>query len=125
MPPWAQENLRLLADSINPKLDIYPLAKALWSMISGRNGFQFWDFKSDTNNLEKLFPYDPGMVLVNGILARCIVKEEKDCFYASMEPMQKDVADAITLLNNPGQRSSEGVRGLAASVDVAIIIRPF
>ena len=39
MAPWAQNDLRLLAEDINPRLDIYPLAKVLWSMIAARRRF--------------------------------------------------------------------------------------
>jgi len=41
MAPWAYKNERLDVAAINPSLDVYPLGKVLWSMISGRNGFPY------------------------------------------------------------------------------------
>lgn len=79
MAPWAYDNVRLALDQIKPPLDIFPLGKVLWSMISGRNGFPFWEFDAASNNLAKLFPGDPTMHLVNDLLRKCIVRYEKDC----------------------------------------------
>ncbi len=78
--PWADRNAKLELSKISPALDIFPLTKVLWSMIAGQNGFAFWEYDHDENNLEKLFPNDPTMHLVNSlILSRCIVRNEKDC----------------------------------------------
>jgi serine/threonine protein kinase len=44
MAPWAYKNERLEIEDINPTLDIYPLARVLWSMIAGRNGFSYWEY---------------------------------------------------------------------------------
>jgi serine/threonine protein kinase len=80
MAPWAYNKERLELSKISPALDIFPLAKVLWSMIAGQNGFAFWEYDHDENNLEKLFPNDPTMHLVNSqILSKCIVRNEKDC----------------------------------------------
>ena len=80
MPPWAYRNERLAIDQVSPSLDIFPLAKVLWSMISGRNGFPFWEWNRDENNLETMFPDSTIMPLINrNIISRCIVREEKDC----------------------------------------------
>jgi serine/threonine protein kinase len=80
MAPWAYDNARLELGKISPALDIFPLAKVLWSMIAGRNGFSFWEYQREENNLEILFPNDPLMALVNEhILSTRIVREEKEC----------------------------------------------
>lgn len=79
MAPWAYKNKRLDYAEVKPTLDIFPLGKVLWSMISGVNGFPYWEFAEDDNNLEKLFPGDPSMPLVNELLAKCISRYEKDC----------------------------------------------
>jgi serine/threonine protein kinase len=79
MAPWAYRKEKLELSKISPALDIFPLAKVLWSMIAGQNGFPFWEYDRDENNLENLFPDDPAMPLVNSILAKCIVREEGQC----------------------------------------------
>ena len=85
MAPWAYKKAKLEFSKINPALDIFPLAKVLWSMISGENGFPFWEYDRGENNLEKLFPDDPLMRLVNGVLATCIVRDEKDCTSSALD----------------------------------------
>lgn len=44
MAPWAYKREKLELDKISPALDIFPLAKVLWSMIAGQNGFAFWEY---------------------------------------------------------------------------------
>jgi hypothetical protein len=95
MAPWAYDNARLELGQVKPTLDIYPLAKVLWSMISGRNGFPFWEYDRETNNLEQLYPDDPSMPLVNGFLGKCIVREEKDCRVTTAEIMRQEVENLI------------------------------
>ena len=77
--PWAYDAVRLELSQVKAPLDIYPLGKVLWSMISGRNGFSFWEYKIKANNLEVLFPNDRDMPLVNALLAQCVVREEEEC----------------------------------------------
>jgi serine/threonine protein kinase len=109
MAPWAQENLKLDPSVINATLDVYPLAKVLWSMIAGRNGFQFWEFDNEANNLEKLFPHDVGMEMVNAmILAKCVVRYEKDCF-STVFTLQAEVDRLIEMLSTSGQRLAENL----------------
>ena len=79
MAPWAYRNVKLEFSKISPALDIFPLAKVLWSMIAGQNGFPYWEYAREENNLENLFPNDPVMPLVNRILSTCIVREEQQC----------------------------------------------
>lgn len=84
MAPWAYDDVRLELSQVKAPLDIYPLAKVLWSMIAGRNGFPFWEYEKEVNNLERLFPNDQTMSAVNGLLARCVVREEKDCLASAI-----------------------------------------
>ncbi|MGD0199812.1 MAG: protein kinase [Bryobacteraceae bacterium] len=80
MAPWAYKNERLAIEQINPSLDIFPLVKVLWSMISGRNGFPYWEWEHDENNLEAMFPDSPMVALINRhVISKCVVREEKDC----------------------------------------------
>lgn len=79
MAPWAYKNERLALDQIDPTLDIFPLAKVLWSMIAGKNGFSYWRLMRNENNLEVMFPDDPMMPAINRVLQSCIAEEEEDC----------------------------------------------
>jgi serine/threonine protein kinase len=83
MPPWTYIYERIGIDQVNSSFDIYPLGKVLWSMISGRNGFPREEFERDENNLEKMFPMEPAMRLINCLLAKCVVREESECISAS------------------------------------------
>lgn len=82
MSGWLRGHIKKEAslDTINPTLDIFPLAKVLWSMIAGESVLPFWEFERDENNLEQLFPNDPGMPHVNRqILSKRIVRDENQC----------------------------------------------
>jgi serine/threonine protein kinase len=95
MAAWAYYNARLELDKVNPKLDIYPLGKVLWSMISGRNGFPYWEYAEPDNNLEKLFPNDSIMPLVNELFAKCVVRHEKDCLLSNASDLLSEVDGLI------------------------------
>jgi serine/threonine protein kinase len=95
MAPWAYRYERLSVGEINCTLDVYALGKVLWSMIASRRGFPREDFGRDENNLERMFPDDPAMPLVNGILAQCVVGEEKDCSLSSALKLRAAVDDVI------------------------------
>jgi serine/threonine protein kinase len=103
--PWAYKSERLDIDNINHTLDIFPLTKVLWSMIAGQNGFPYWELQRDENNLERLFPKDPLMSLVNKrLLSDRIVREEKDCS-GSAQTFLTDVDALIAQLKmSPGYK---------------------
>jgi serine/threonine protein kinase len=95
MAPWANKKEKLEQSEINTALDIFPLAKVLWSMIAGRNGPSFWEYDRDENNLATLFPDDPTMPLINQrIFATRIVREERQCD-SSAQNLRKDVEELI------------------------------
>jgi serine/threonine protein kinase len=95
MAPLAYRDQRLNLDEINFKLDIYPLAKVLWSMIAGRNGFLREEFKEDDNDIEKLFPDDPNMRLVNGLLTKCAARREQNCQLSTAAELLSEVDGLI------------------------------
>jgi serine/threonine protein kinase len=105
MAPWAYKRKKLDISNINHTLDIFPLAKVLWSMIAGQNGFPFWEFERDENNLENLFPNDPFMSLVNKrLLSKRIVREENDCS-GSAQDFLTEVENLINQLKiSPGYK---------------------
>jgi len=80
MAPWAYKRSKLALDDVGPTLDIFPLAKVLWCMISGENMLPYWEYESEENNLAQLFPYDTLMPLINEhIFAKRIVRYENGC----------------------------------------------
>jgi serine/threonine protein kinase len=100
MAPWAYRKERVELTKISPALDIFPMAKVLWSMIAGRNGFPFWEYTRDENNLERLFPDNPIMALVNDrILSTRIVREAGECD-GSAETLREQVEGLINYIKD-------------------------
>ncbi len=76
MPGWA---MGMRVEEVEPTFDVFSLGKLLWSMLSGQPILQLWYFRKARFNVEELFPNCNYMGLANGLFARCIVEEEKDC----------------------------------------------
>jgi hypothetical protein len=113
MAPWANTEHRLALEEVKPTLDIFPLGKVLWSMVSGRKNLEYWYYARLANGslpanfLPALFPNDPGMHVINEILAKCIVEHEKDCLKSAVELL--DLVDgAIASLRPAGLRPPDG-----------------
>lgn len=70
MPPWAM-TMRL--EEVKPTFDVFSLGKVLWAMFSQQPKLPLWYFRKEQFNLEKLFPDEPRMSLVNDLLSKCIV----------------------------------------------------
>ncbi|MGO9338813.1 MAG: protein kinase domain-containing protein [Terracidiphilus sp.] len=116
MAPWAYENARLELGRISPALDIFPLAKVLWSMIAGKNGFPYWEYERAENNLERLFPNDPVMPLVNKrVFSKRIVRDENKCD-GSAASLLADVQELIPHLKIGLGYKPEGASAWSCSV---------
>lgn len=76
MPPWAV-GVRL--EDCRPSFDVFSLGKMIYVMVSNNSILPFWEHKRAENNLEQMFDGDSRMKRINGLLDRCIVREEKDC----------------------------------------------
>ncbi len=76
MPGWAYG---IRVESVKPTFDVFSLGKVLWSMISGRPLLQLWYFDRASNCVATMFPNDSNMLLINDLLSKCVVEEEKDC----------------------------------------------
>ncbi len=91
MAPWATTDHRLPLEDVNPTLDLFPLGKVLWCLISGRPGLEFWYFDQEprpgrpANNLATLFPDDPAMPIVNELIGKCVVQYEENCLKSATE----------------------------------------
>jgi serine/threonine protein kinase len=94
MAPWANTPNRLALEEVNPTLDVFPLGKVLWCMVSGQPNLEYWYFDQaargsrPANNLEHLFPDDPAMPIVNEILAKCVVQYEESCLKSASELLE-------------------------------------
>jgi serine/threonine protein kinase len=107
MAPWAYKQGRLDLEEVTVSLDIFPLTKVLWSMISGRNGFIFSEYDRAENNLEKLFSSDPAMRFVNQLLGKCVVRDEKDCKLSAKELLAA-VDGLIHQIRSAGRKPEQG-----------------
>ena len=80
MAPWANVPERL--EDVRDSFDVFPLGKVLWAMISGKRQLPLWYHRRPEYDLERLFPKDPSMRVVNSILDQCVVEEERNCTLA-------------------------------------------
>jgi len=98
MPGWAYSQR---IEDIGKSFDVFSLGKVLWSMISQKKVLPLWYFRKGEYNLEKVFPEDPRMKMVNRLLGKMIVEEEKDCL--------KDVGEVLTELDTLIEEVDGGV----------------
>lgn len=112
MAPWATTQNRLALEEVNPTLDIFPLGKVLWCMVSGRPNLEYWYFDQEAkgsrpaNNLERLFPDDPAMLIMNEVLAKCVVQHEEACPKSAIE-LRTLVNKAIGRVRRFGRRPED------------------
>lgn len=99
MPPWA---MAVRIEEVKATFDVFSLGKVLWSMLSEMPKLPLWYFKRDSYNLERRYPGDSRMALVNDLLAKCIVEEESDCL-ANASELLTAVNALIDRLNGGGQ----------------------
>lgn len=85
MAPWAYKNNRLTLEEVNPTLDIFPLAKVLWSIVAGREGFPFWEYTREENNLEAIFPKNAMISILSNIFSKTLVRDEQHCLPTAKE----------------------------------------
>jgi serine/threonine protein kinase len=109
MAPWANTQRRLALEDVNSSLDIYPLGKVLWCMVSGSRNLHFWYYNRDGNDLEELFPGDPAMRAINHILAKCIVEDERNCLKSADELLAL-VDETIEKVRHPSRQPRDGSR---------------
>lgn len=105
MPGWAYG---MRVDEVRPSFDVFSLGKTLWAMVSGKSKLRLWYIFEDEFNLERLFPDELDMAVLNEILGRCVVEKEKDCLPSARELLE--LVDArIALLRRRGQILRDGV----------------
>ena len=99
MPTWAQGH-RL--EEVTPAFDVLALGKVIWFSISGKRQLHLWYYQKDQNNLEKLFPGDPAMPIVNELLGSCIVEDESECI-SNANLLLTKLDAAIRRIRNSGR----------------------
>jgi serine/threonine protein kinase len=77
LPWWANTGTRL--ENPTPAVDVFLLGSLLWCMVSGDGRLHGDKFRHDTYNLEKRFPTDGRMALVNLVLSQCLGDDEHKC----------------------------------------------
>jgi hypothetical protein len=89
LPWWANTGTRL--DSPTPAVDVFLLGSLLWCMVSGDKRLYGERYRHDTYNLEKRFPGDGRMGLVNLVLSQCLGDDEGKCV--------KDAGEVLTVVD--------------------------
>jgi len=105
MAPWADTGVRI--DDVKLSFDVFSPGKVLWSMVSGRPRLPLWYYARDEHNVEKLFPGEPNMAVINVVLKRCVVENERDCLPTAKE-LQECVDEWLRTLRGGGQLLEDG-----------------
>jgi serine/threonine protein kinase len=77
LPWWANTGKRL--EDPTPAVDVFLLGSLLWCMVSGDTRLYGERYRHETYDLEKRFPSDARMGLVNLVLSQCLGGEEHKC----------------------------------------------
>jgi serine/threonine protein kinase len=99
MPPWADIGGRL--DNVNGNFDVYMLGKLLWCMVSGRLVLRREWFRQSQNDVSVMFSDDPHAYMINTILEKCVVENEKDC--VGIHDIRAMVIAFVSLIEQGGQ----------------------
>lgn len=96
LPWWANTGERL--ENPTAAVDVFLLGSLLWCMVSGDKRLYGDKYRHQTYNLEKRFPDDPRMALVNLVLSQCLGAEEDKCVKNAGEVLEvvDEVIAALT-----------------------------
>lgn len=92
LPWWANTGMRL--EKPTAAIDVFLLGSLLWCMVSGDKRFHGEKYRHEAYNLEKRFPSDARMGLVNLVLSQCLGDEEHKCVKDASEVLA--VVDEVT-----------------------------
>lgn len=106
IPPWGDIGERL--EHVKPNFDVYMLGKVLWCMVAGWPVLKREYFDRPNNDVTKLFPSDPHTHMINVILERSVVEEQKDCF-SSADALLLVVNSNLETIKQSGQLLGDGV----------------
>ena len=104
--------MRRRIEDINPSFDVFSLGKTIWAMVSGKPFLRLWSHREEEFNLEKMFPDRLEMVLLNGLLDKCIVQYEKDCLENAGSLLEKidSLLNALRLGADPIRNSERSCK---------------
>jgi serine/threonine protein kinase len=77
LPWWANTGRRV--ENPTPAIDVFLLGSLLWCMVSGDKRLHGEKYRHEAYNLERRFPNDARMGLVNVVLSQCLGDEEHKC----------------------------------------------
>jgi len=84
------------------------LGKVLWCMVAGWPVLKREYFDRPNNDVTKLFPSDPHTHMINVILERSVVEEQKDCF-SSADALLLVVDSNLETIKQGGQLLGDGI----------------
>ncbi len=99
MPPWGEVGGRL--DKVDTNFDVYMLGKLLWCMVSGRLVLQREWFRRPQNDVTVTFRHDPHAHMINTILEKCVVEQQRDC--VGIHDLRAMVIAFVSVLEQGGQ----------------------
>jgi serine/threonine protein kinase len=99
MPPWAETGGRL--NKVETNFDVYMLGKLLWCMVTGRLVLRREWFKRPENDVTVIFRHDPHAHMINTILEKCVVEQQKDC--VGIHDIRAMAIAFVSMLEHGGQ----------------------
>ena len=99
MPPWADIGGRL--EEVETNFDVYMLGKLLWCMVTGRPVLRREWFRRRENDVSIMFRHDPHAYMINTILEKCVVEQQKDC--VGIHDIRAMVIAFVSLIEQGGQ----------------------
>ena len=99
MPPWADIGGRL--EKVEANFDVYMLGKLLWCMVAGRPVLRREWFRRLENDVTVMFRHNPHAHMINTILEKCVVEQERDC--VGIHEVRAMVIAFLSLIEQGGQ----------------------
>jgi serine/threonine protein kinase len=106
MPAWA---MGMKVEDIKPSVDIFCIGKTIWSMISNSSILRLWYHRKPEFNLEGKFPNRSEFILINNLLDKCIVEEEKNCL-PTVSDLLNEIDDCTQKIENSVEQLSKNVK---------------
>ncbi len=98
MPQWADLGSRL--EDVPSNFDVYMLGKLLWCMVAGRLKLPREYHRREAFDLTRMFPNDPAMEVINGLLDDCVVENPERCIPSAAVLLHR-IDHALTVIHQP------------------------
>lgn len=106
MPQWGDLGDRL--ENVHTNFDVYMLGKLLWCMVTGRLKLPREYHQRPAYDVKRLFPADPGVIVIDEIIRECVVEEPDQCLASAVVLLAK-VDSQLAMLERGGQPLTDGV----------------